>query len=134
MPPYPPPYLAWFDLFEAEDYFEAHEVLEQLWRARGRSHPDHAFFKGLIQISGIFRHLQLHHQAPSHRIHGARLGPAMRLLDSAMENLAGYPKRHLGLDLPKVRSYCERYRQGLRANPAMNPWAPGKSPPFPHPE
>lgn len=44
--------------FNREAFFEAHEVLEDLWHEyRGR---DRTFIQGLIQIAAAFYHLQSH--------------------------------------------------------------------------
>ncbi len=51
-----PCYLAYFICFNAQEYYEAHDVLEHLWLQR--EDENHAFFKGLIQFAGAFVHLK----------------------------------------------------------------------------
>ena len=93
-----PRYLAFFQCFNDEHFFEAHEVLEPLWlEERGR--PKAAFYKGLIQLAGAFVHLQKHFQHPLHAKHSKRLAPAVRLFRLAETNLAKFGRRHHGLDV-----------------------------------
>jgi len=42
----------YFECFNSGRYYEAHDVLEDLWLRQGKTHPDHAFHKGLIQLAG----------------------------------------------------------------------------------
>ena len=46
-------YLGYFECFNRQLFFEAHEVLEELWLAQ-RDGPKGAFYKGLIQLAGAF--------------------------------------------------------------------------------
>src|SRR5262245_52833141 len=48
-------FLGYIECFNRQLYFEAHEVLEQLWLPQ-RSGPDGDFYKGLIQLAGAFVH------------------------------------------------------------------------------
>jgi predicted metal-dependent hydrolase len=75
-------YLAFFDCFNRGGYFEAHEVLEDLWLGE-RGQPNDRFYKGLIQLAGAFVHLQKD-----------RLHPAAALFRLAAANLATYPAIH----------------------------------------
>jgi predicted metal-dependent hydrolase len=51
---YDPRYLAGFVLFNRGDYFEAHEVWEQLWMECGG--PEKRFYQGLIQAAVCLCH------------------------------------------------------------------------------
>src|SRR5690348_623260 len=51
-----PYYRAFFKCWNEQHYYEAHDVLEQVWLKK-KSADDH-FFKGLIQAAGAFVHLQ----------------------------------------------------------------------------
>lgn len=84
-------YLGYFDCFNRQLFFEAHEVLEALWLP-GRTGPNGNFYKGLIQLAGAFVHLQKN-----------RLRPAGALLELARANLAEYPARHEQLNVAEVR-------------------------------
>jgi len=77
-----PHYLAFFDCFNAQRFFEAHEVLEELWLVDRGS--DRAFYQGLIQLAGAFVHFQKN-----------RFKPAASLLKLAAEKLEKYPSPHL---------------------------------------
>ncbi|PYJ17940.1 MAG: hypothetical protein DME94_02545, partial [Verrucomicrobia bacterium] len=59
-----PFYRAFFHCWNEQRYYEAHDVLEQLW-LKTKS-PDADYFKGLIQAAGAFVHLQKRYQHPSH--------------------------------------------------------------------
>jgi hypothetical protein len=50
-------YLGYFDCFNRQLFYEAHEVLEDLW-LKDKYGPNGAFYKGLIQLAGAFVHLQ----------------------------------------------------------------------------
>lgn len=85
-----PCYTAYFDCFNREQFFEAHEVLEDLWLPQ-RQKPNGDFYKGLIQLAGAFVHFRKQ-----------RFGPAAALLRLARANLEKYPAIHEGLDLTEV--------------------------------
>lgn len=50
--------------FNAQQFYEAHDVLEALW-LKDRTGLDGDFFKGLIQFAGGFVHLQKKRQRPA---------------------------------------------------------------------
>lgn len=127
-PEYDPHYLGFFACFNQQDYYEAHDVLEELWLAEGKNGPDYHFYKGLIQTAGAFVHLQKHHQDSGHHVHGKRLAPGGRLFRLALANLERYPQKHRGLDLREVRHLNERYILLLEKAPQLNPWTPDKAP------
>jgi hypothetical protein len=54
---YDPHYLSYFECFNQQRFFEAHEVLEVLWLTQ-RDGPNGSFYKGLIQLAGAFVHWQ----------------------------------------------------------------------------
>ena len=85
-------YLAFFECFNSGRFYEAHEVLEQIWLPQRRQ-PNGSFYKALIQIAGAFVHLQK-----------GRSQPAGALLRLAKANLEVYPPVHDGLNLANVRS------------------------------
>jgi hypothetical protein len=100
-------YLGYFECFNQQLYFEAHEVLEHLWlEERGR--PLELFYKGLIQLAGAFVHLQK-----------SRRAPAVALFNLARRNLEQYPSYCEGLDLKAVLDTINRYVQEL-SNPAIS--------------
>jgi len=122
-----PCYLAWFDHFNAGEYYEAHEVLETLWlRTSG---GDRDFFKGLIQIAGAFVHLRKQRERRLGSPAPSRLPPAARLFLRGCEHLAPYGPRHLRLDVAGVCSLCESLARAIEASGyAENPWDPSQPP------
>ena len=128
-----PRYLGFFELFNKQRYFEAHEVLESLWleglRAPGGSDPMCRFFKGLIQVAGAFVHLRKQHTRPEHPTDGRRLYPAVRLLRLATQNLTSFPPVCLDLDVSGVLALCENQIWVITAsNYRVNPWNPENAP------
>lgn len=80
-------YLGYFECFNQALFYEAHDVLEELWLA-DRHGPNGAFYKALIQFAGAFVHLQKN-----------RLRPAAALFKLARGNLQSYPNHHEALDV-----------------------------------
>jgi predicted metal-dependent hydrolase len=112
-----PHYLAFFDCFNRQLYFEAHEVLEVIW-LRQRTTPTGRFYKGLIQLAGAFVHLQK--QRPR---------PAAALFALAHENLRAGPALLDQLDVAGLLRLIERWQAQLEgAACARNPLAPGTAP------
>ncbi len=110
-------YVGNFRCFNAQLYYEAHDVLEEVWLPiRGQEQAK--FYQGLIQMAGGFVHLQK-----------ARLGPAARLFALALKNFEDYPTRHAGIDLDVIRAICRDHRKAiLDSGEAVNPWSAGKPP------
>lgn len=122
-----PYYRAFFRCWNAQRYYEAHDVLEQLW-LKTKS-PDADFFKGLIQAAGAFVHLQKHFEHPSHAKHGRRLPPALRLFRLAQKNLANFAPRHHALDVAALCQLLSRYADEIVASDyTVNPWSPETAP------
>src|SRR5882724_12632768 len=95
-------YRAFFHCWNEQRYYEAHDVLEQLWLKTKSGDAD--YFKGLIQSAGAFVHLQKRFEHPSHAKHSKRLPPAVRLFRLAESNLSRFGPRHHGLD---VAAFCQ---------------------------
>lgn len=122
-------YAGYFACFNAQLYYEAHDVLEDLWLEEGRHGANHAFYKGLIQAAGAFVHMKLHRAEPHHRVHGQRLAPAARLLALAIRHTAPYGPRHQDLDLAALHTLCRGTIARLEAGAfAVNPWSPEAPP------
>ncbi|MGA7275540.1 MAG: DUF309 domain-containing protein [Candidatus Udaeobacter sp.] len=122
-----PFYRAFFRCWNEQRYYEAHDVLEQLWlKTKSR---DADYFKGLIQAAGAFVHLQKQFEHPLHAKHGRRLPPAARLFRLAGRNLSNFSPRHHGLD---VAALCELLReyadQVVASDYKANPWSPKTAP------
>ncbi|WP_123043693.1 DUF309 domain-containing protein [Cohnella candidum] len=89
------------------DYFECHELMEELWLEEGR----HPLLQGLLQAA-----VGLHHWN-----NGNRAG-AVKLMEQAQRKLTGYPAVVLGLDLDDLRSRLEESLAVLRENPSSAPF------------
>ena len=103
-------YLGFFDCFNDQLFYEAHDVLEELWLP-DRKGPNGDFYKGLIQLAGAFVHLQKE-----------RLKPAAALFKLARTNLAKYPATHERLDVAAVLKLIEDWlgwmeSDGFKINP-----------------
>src|SRR5208283_3335130 len=96
-------YLGYFDCFNRQRFFEAHEVLEALWLPQ-RQGLNGAFYKGLIQLAGAFVHLQKN-----------RPGPAAVLFGLAQANLRKYPATHEGLAVNDVLAVIEEWLRRLKS-------------------
>jgi predicted metal-dependent hydrolase len=94
-------YLGYFDCFNRQLFYEAHDVLEDLWLPVRRS-ADGDFFKGLIQLAGAFVHLQKE-----------RLRPADALFQLAERNLGKYPDRHQSTDVAALHRLIAWWRGAL---------------------
>src|SRR2546423_10239050 len=105
-------YTAFFQLWNAQKYYEAHDVLEQLWLAEKNAELAR-FYQALIQAAGAFVHLQKNFEQPSHTKHGRRLRPATRLFALALRNLEDLPDEYHALDLPMLRELLRRYREEI---------------------
>ena len=110
-------YQGFFDCFNRGQYYEAHDVLEQLW-LKDRHGPNGAFYKGLIQLAGAFVHLQKD-----------RLRPSAALFKLAGANLGQYAGQHERLDIHAVLALIEHWRASLergdfQTNPLRSEPAP----------
>jgi hypothetical protein len=122
-----PFYLAYFQCWNEQRYYEAHDVLEQLWLKTNS--PDADFFKGLIQAAGAFVHLQKNFEQPTHPKHGGRLRPAVRLFELAEKNLAPFASRHHALDVAAVLDLLRSTREKIvTSDYKTNPWSPENAP------
>ena len=122
-----PFYRAYFQCWNDQRYYEAHDVLEQVWLKKESA--DDNFFKGLIQAAGAFVHLQKNFEHPHHAKHSRRLRPAVRLFALAETNLKSFTPRHHGLDVSDLIQLLRRYRESIeRSHFRTNPWSPAKAP------
>jgi predicted metal-dependent hydrolase len=108
-----PHYTGYFDCFNRQLFYEAHEVLEHLW-LQDRYGPNGAFYKGLIQLAGAFVHLQKN-----------RPRPAAALFKLALANLEKYPDKHERLNAAAVCGLIRNWLGSLEAahfekNPLTN--------------
>ena len=125
--PWHPCYLEYFRLFNAQEYYAAHDVLEYIWL--GSEGERYVFYKALIQFAGGFVHLQHQHREPGHRIHGKRLRPAARLFRRSAELFAEIPPQHEGLVIEEIVVLAISSAEALENSDfARNPWHPDRAP------
>jgi predicted metal-dependent hydrolase len=86
-----PRYAGYFALFNQQKFYEAHDILEDLWLP-DRHGANGNFYKGLIQLAGAFVHLQKN-----------RLRPSAAVFKLAQTNLEKYPPLHEKLNLTAVQ-------------------------------
>lgn len=117
---FPREYRAFFECFNAGEFYQAHDVLEHLWLRC--TDANRSFYQGLIQVAGAFVHFQKQRLFPNHPVHGRRLAPGVRLLRRAQERLRAYPSPHMGLDLEWVQSLSRQCVEQVQAgcNPLVH--------------
>ncbi len=112
-----PHYLSYFECFNRRLYYEAHEVLENLW-LKDKSGPNGAYYKGLIQLAGAFVHLQKN-----------RLRPAAALFKLARTNLEKYPRTHEHLNLDATQELIGNWLNDLEQTRfSLNPFTDRSAP------
>jgi uncharacterized protein len=97
------------ELFNKGEFFDAHEVLEDVWRAAPAG--EKKFLQGLIQVA-----VGLHHHSRGN------LAGARSLLARANRNLSMYPARHGGIELEALRTEVRlwvRKLEGGGGTPAL---------------
>jgi uncharacterized protein len=81
--------------FNRQEFFEAHETLESVWR--GRKTPDRVFVQGIIQIAAGCHHLR------NNNIEGAR-----SLLGQGLAKLEPFSPTYAGMDVKSfIRSVLD---------------------------
>src|SRR6476660_9740070 len=85
-------YLYYFN--ELRDYFECHEVMEELWLEEGRS----PLYQGLLQIAvGLYHHAN------------GNVSGSIKLFSAGLDKLAPYPVDSLGIDLGRLINESTTY-------------------------
>src|SRR5437879_11840691 len=92
---YDPRYLAGIVLFNRGDFFEAHEVWENLWV--DSAGPERSFYQGLIQAAVGLCHFC-----------NGNLRGAVKLFHSRRRYLAAGGSAFQGLDMPDINQRMER--------------------------
>src|SRR5437879_13755126 len=96
------------NLFNRAEFFEAHEVLEDVWRAAPAA--EKRFLQGLIQVA-----VALHHYSKENRV-GTR-----SLLARARRNLSGYPDEFGGIDLKPLMESLALWQKALEDGQPVPP-------------
>lgn len=97
---YPPEYRRFLRLFAEGQYYEGHDVLEELWRQDRQD-----FYKGLIQFA-----VGLYHAGRGNR-RGART-----LLARAQRHLEPYRPVYMGLDVNAALAAIQDCRQAVEGD------------------
>ena len=99
------------DLFNRRRFFDAHEVLEDIWRALPRTSAAKKHLQGLVQLAVAF-----HHESRGN-LRGTR-----SVLDRALRNLSGAEESFRALDFGRLRVELAKWQEhlgGLEARPAL---------------
>jgi predicted metal-dependent hydrolase len=89
-------------LFNAGDFFRAHEIWEELWLVE--SEPDKTFLQGLIQAAAAFHHYSQ-----------GNFSGAESLLASAATKLQRFPADHCGIRTSEFRTALIEWAKELGA-------------------
>lgn len=88
------------DHFNRREFFEAHEVWEEVWLIE--SEPQKTFLQGLIQIAAAFHHY----------CRGNPQG-AESLLASGIVKLTRFSDRHCALNVAELRAVAKKWARAL---------------------
>jgi len=89
-------------LFNEEYFFEAHEVLEEVWR---QEHGEpRLFLQGLIQVCAAYHHFQ-----------NGNFAGAITLLQRGADKMRRYPPRYLGIDVARLITHIDGDRGRIEA-------------------
>jgi len=89
-------------LFNDRFFFEAHEVLEEVWR---QEHGEpRLFLQGLIQVCAGYHHFQ-----------NGNLVGAITLLQRGADKMRRYPPRYLGIDAAGLIAHIVGNRERVEA-------------------
>ncbi|WP_054958021.1 DUF309 domain-containing protein [Paenibacillus dakarensis] len=105
---YEPLYAAFLVYFNRDrDFFECHEVLEELWLAQNKDPR----YKGLLQVAVGLYHFR-----------NSNVPGGLKMMQSAYSKLYGYPAEELGIHMGKLIREVKVYAEKL-ANYHKEPFA-----------
>jgi predicted metal-dependent hydrolase len=107
-PSHPDPFRHGVELFNRAEFFDAHEVLEDVWRAAPAA--EKKFLQGLIQVA-----VALHHHSRGNLV-GAR-----SLLARALRNLEPCPDGFRGVEWPGLRHALSDWSNALDRGAPLPP-------------
>lgn len=112
---YPGQYLQYIDKFNAGEYYECHDLLEEIWM----EDKSDKFLQGMLQLAvGLY-----------HREYGNIKG-ARWMFGNARKYLLRYEPTHWGLDVGEVLRYIDTC-EGLLPDGDAIPYEVAKAMPFP---
>src|SRR5580704_11225495 len=86
--------------FNAQEFFEAHEVWEEIWLVEAE--PEKTFLQGIIQIAAAFHHY----------CRGNTDGTES-LLAAGIVKLSRFPPDHRGLNIEELRSSAKHWARSV---------------------
>lgn len=96
-------------LFNHREYFNCHEILEEVWREA--SAEEKFFYEGLIRLStGL--HLRFHRRISQ---------GAINLLTQGLMRLEHYQPTYLGVDVARLYTEIDEHLQNLKASKKIQP-------------
>lgn len=102
-PGFPTAFLEFIRLFNAQEYWESHEVLEQPWRTNRSD-----FYQGLIIFASAFVHAQ----------RGNPVG-IRKQMTKVFGKLERYRPHYMGINVEAVLQHAAECIDFVRANPAL---------------
>jgi len=106
-----PELLEFIELFNTKEFFDAHEVLEQLWlRTEGE---DKNFYKGLIQCAVALAHLQRGNRKGANKV----CSTACAYLDYYDPDYLGFPAESL---VQQMREFFQQETPDLENPPSIS--------------
>jgi predicted metal-dependent hydrolase len=84
--------------FNAHEFFECHEVLEELWLQNPGK--DKLFYQGIIQMAVAFYHYE-----------NANYQGALKLLQGSINKLTSYLPEHRGIDVQRLIAQLELWKK-----------------------
>ncbi len=97
---YPEQYYAFFEKFNAGEYYECHDLLEEIWM----EDKSNKFLQGMLQLAVGIYHFECGN------IKGARW-----MFTNAKKYLSKYPSRYWDLQVDEVLQYLDRCLNALPA-------------------
>ena len=102
-------YVRGIEFFNSGEFYDAHEVLEDVWRPEQGPHK--LFLQGLIQVA-----VALHHHSTGNVV-GCR-----SLLKRASRNLSSYPENYLNLNLTPFHASISAWQTALEHGAPVPPF------------
>jgi predicted metal-dependent hydrolase len=116
---YKPEYLEGLRLFNAGEFWAAHEALEVVWLPLSKGDAERAFYQALILLAAAYLHRERARATPDRSV-----APALRCYRSALAKLEPLPTRFLGLDLDALRASARASFEPLAAGASSDEWPP----------
>ena len=95
------------NLFNRAHFFDAHEVLEDVWRSVPRNQPLRRHLQGMVQLAVAFHHATT----------GNHVG-ALSVLERALRNLNGADNSFPDIDFERLRADLAPWRRYLEDSPS----------------